>query len=261
MPAPSIAYDVVPGVHAVEHAHTNCYVIDTPDGVTLVDACFRSTWDAVQTCLAAIGRGPGDVAALVLTHGHFDHVGFARHVQATHRIPVWVHADDRRLAAHPYRYRPQRNRFTYPIGHPRALPVLATMVAAGALRVRGVTADHAFAHDDVLAVPGAPRVIHTPGHTGGQCALLLEAPRVLLSGDALVTLDPYTARTGPRLVAPAATADTSTAAASLERLTGLDVDHVLPGHGAVWTGGADAAVALALEHHHADGAPAGEDAR
>lgn len=243
-----IHLEVAPGVHAVEHADTNCYVIVGSDGVTVVDACFDSTWFAVQTCLSRLGLDTTDITGLILTHGHFDHVGFARRARADHQIPVWVHAADEFLAAHPYRYRAQQNRFGFSARHPRALPVLARMVAAGALTVRGVQADHLFADGDILPVPGAPRVIHTPGHTDGECAFLLTDRPVLLSGDALVTLDPYTARTGPRLVAPAATADVTQAACSLERLRGLDVNHVLPGHGRAWDGSADLAIDLVLRH-------------
>ena len=113
---------VADDVYVVEHAYTNCYVIVDDDAVTLVDACYPATWNTVRDGLASIGRSVSDVAALLLTHGHFDHVGFARSVQQRLGIPVWIHEDDRWLAAHPYRYRPQRNRVLYPLLHPRSLP-------------------------------------------------------------------------------------------------------------------------------------------
>ena len=53
-----------------------------------------------------------------------------------------------------------------------------------------------------LALPGAPQVLHTPGHTDGSCVLFLPERRALLTGDALVTLDPYTGRRGPRVDHP-----------------------------------------------------------
>ena len=242
---PVLRFDLAQGVHGVEHAHTNCYVVDEPDGVTLVDACFPSTGAAVVELLATLGRRPADIRALILTHGHFDHVGFARGLKVSLGTPIWVHGADRTLAAHPYRYRPERNRVVFTLGHGRSLPILGGMVLAGALGVRGVEADELFGDGDVLEVPGRPRVIHTPGHTAGQCALLLPDRGVLLSGDALVTLDPYTGRRGPRLVAPAATADSDLALASLGRLVDCGARIVLPGHGAAWRGGAEAAVVAA----------------
>src|SRR4051794_15245892 len=165
---PVLRFDLAPGVHGVEHAHTNCYVVDEPDGVTLVDACFPSTGAAVVELLATLGRRPADIRALILTHGHFDHVGFARVLKVSLGTPIWVHGADRTLAAHPYRYRPERNRVVFTLGHGRSLPILGGMVLAGALAVRGVEADELFGDGDVLEVPGRPRVIHTPGHTAGQ---------------------------------------------------------------------------------------------
>jgi glyoxylase-like metal-dependent hydrolase (beta-lactamase superfamily II) len=240
-----VRLDVAEGVHAITHAYTNCYLISDDDGVTLVDACFPSTWRAVTRILQRIGRSWTDVKALLLTHGHFDHVGFARRLATDLSVPVWVHAADRQLAANPYRYRPERNRAVYALFHPRSLPILATMVAAGALTVRGVEADHLFADREELPVPGQPCVIHTPGHTEGQCAFLIPGRSVLLSGDALVTLDPYTGRTGPGLVAPAATANSAQALSSLDQLVDLDAEIVLTGHGEPWSQGAFKAVALA----------------
>ncbi len=146
---------------AVEHADTDCYVIIDGDAVTLVDACYPSTWSTIRDGLGSLGRSVTDVAGLLLTHGHFDHVGFARGLRERFGVPVWIHEDDRWPAAHPYRYRPQRNRLLYPLLHPRSLPVLGRMVAAGALRVRGVEATNTF-RVGRLDLPGSPVVVRAP---------------------------------------------------------------------------------------------------
>ncbi|CAL9470149.1 putative metallo-hydrolase YflN [Nocardiopsis dassonvillei] len=237
---------VADGVHLVSHAHVNCYVVEDDDGVTLVDAGLPGMWSMVLEALERCGRAPGEVRALVLTHGHFDHVGFARRARREWGVPVLVHPRDARLAAHPYRYTPQRNRFLYPLTHPRSLPLLARMAAAGALGVRGVGATEPLEAGAALAVPGRPVPVHTPGHTDGHCALHLPERSVLLSGDSLVTLDPYTGGTGPQIVASAATKDTRRALASLDALEATGAVTVLPGHGEPWTKGAGAAVRHAV---------------
>jgi glyoxylase-like metal-dependent hydrolase (beta-lactamase superfamily II) len=245
---PASMRPVADDVYVVEHAFTNCYLVVDGDAVTLVDACFPATWATVRRGLAELGRDVADVAALLLTHGHFDHVGFARLLQRRFGIPVWVHEDDQWLAAHPYRYRPERNRVLYPLTHPRSLPVLARMVAAGALRVPGVEDTTTF-RSGRLGVPGSPVAVPTPGHTRGHTAFLLPDRSALLTGDALVTLDPYTGRTGPRMVAPAATADLEVNRRSLDRIGEIAVTTVLPGHGEPWGHGSASAVQLA---HRAD---------
>ena len=242
-----IVREVADGIVLMSHAHVNCYLVEGHDGVTLVDAGLPSMWTTLLGALRHRGWGPGDVKALVLTHGHFDHVGFARRAHREWGVPVLVHAADQQLAAHPYRYTPQRNRFLYPLTHPGSLPVLARMAAAGALGVKGLKAVTTLKPGRILPTPGNLTAVHTPGHTDGHCILYLPDRDTVLSGDALVTLDPYTGRKGPQIVASAATKDTRQALESLEAIAATRATTLLPGHGMPWTGGAQAAVERAIE--------------
>lgn len=241
-----ITANVSDGIHLVSHAHVNCYLVEDEEGLTLVDAGLPSMWPMLVRLLEERGRRPDEVKALVLTHGHFDHVGFAVRARQEWDVPVLVHPRDAYLAAHPYRYKPQRNRFAYPFTHPRSLPLLGRMAAAGALWVKGVSSTRPLRTDEPLPVPGRPVVAHTPGHTDGHCILNLPDRNTVLSGDALVTLDPYTGRRGPQIVASAATKDTGQALASLSAVAATGAATVLPGHGEPWTDGAEAAVRQAI---------------
>jgi glyoxylase-like metal-dependent hydrolase (beta-lactamase superfamily II) len=237
--------DVVPGVHLITHGHTNCYVVEGEGGITLVDAAFPATWAVVRRCLAEVGRSAADVRGLVITHGHFDHVGFARLLQRSYGVPVWAARADAHILEHPYRYRPDRPRLTYPLVHPRSWPVLGAMVGAGALRVPGLTPDHLVDGRTILDLPGRPELVPAPGHTDGELVVHLPDHDAVLTGDALVTLDPYTGRRGPRLVARAATNDPRAALDSLTAIAALEVTAVLPGHGEPWLQGSRSAVDLA----------------
>ncbi|MFC7401407.1 MBL fold metallo-hydrolase [Citricoccus sp. GCM10030269] len=243
-----LTQNVVPGVHQIEHAHVNCYLIEDDDGLTLVDAGLPGVWNELGRAIRAVGRRPDDLKALVLTHAHFDHVGVARRLVQRQGLPVYAHPDERTLAAHPYRYAHERPAAAYPLQHPRALPILGSMVMAGAVAVRGVETTEELSAETIVPVPGRPRVIPSPGHTFGHCALHLPDRDVVLTGDALVTLDPYTGQTGPRLVARAATADSQAAMQSLDALAGTQAGTVLTGHGQPWRAGIEDAVEAARQH-------------
>ncbi|PFG40945.1 glyoxylase-like metal-dependent hydrolase (beta-lactamase superfamily II) [Georgenia soli] len=238
--------DVGKGVHRLEHAYVNCYLIEDDDGrLTVVDAGLPAFWPLLGQALQELGRRPGDVAALVLTHAHFDHVGVARRLQERLGVPVWAHEKEQYLAAHPYHYAHENMRGIYPLRYPRAARILGAMTWAGALTVKGVSATRSLEDGATLDVPGRPRVILSPGHTYGHCALHLPDRDVLITGDALVTLDPYTAHTGPRIIAGAATADSAMALESLDLLAATGAGTVLPGHGEPWLEGIGSAVVAA----------------
>ena len=157
--------------------------------------------------------------AVVLTHAHFDHVGFAERARRELRVPVYVHENDVPLTRHPWRYDHERPR----------TPYLATQVQALPDRRRASCATARSGPPPIgevvplrrrrdAPVPGAPRVVPTPGHTLGHCALHLPDRDAVFAGDAIVTLDPYTGRTGPRLVARAATVDSERNLRTLDAL-------------------------------------------
>jgi glyoxylase-like metal-dependent hydrolase (beta-lactamase superfamily II) len=67
--------NVAPGVHRIEDAFTNWYLVEDDGRLTIVDTGVPTSWESFQ--LGKLGRSRSDVAAVVLTHGHFDHVVFA----------------------------------------------------------------------------------------------------------------------------------------------------------------------------------------
>jgi glyoxylase-like metal-dependent hydrolase (beta-lactamase superfamily II) len=233
--------NVAQGVHRIEDAYTNWYLVEDGDQLTIVDAGVPSSWDSLLDALPRIGRSVRDIAAVVLTHAHFDHVGFAERARRELGVPVYVHTNDVPLTRHPWRYDFERPRSLYFATQVQAMPIVASFVRTRAFFPPPVREVRRY-EDGTLPVPGSPRVVFSPGHTHGHCALHLPDRDVLIAGDAIVTLDPYTARRGPRLVARAATVDSERNLASLDALAATGARTVLTGHGEPWTGGVEAAV-------------------
>jgi glyoxylase-like metal-dependent hydrolase (beta-lactamase superfamily II) len=238
--------NVAEGIHRIEDAYTNWYIVEDDGGVTIVDAGVPTSWDSLQDALARLGRSRTDVKALVLTHAHFDHVGFAERARQELDVPVYVHENDAPLARHPMQYTHERPRSLYVLTQVQALPIVASLVRNRAFWPHGVRAVERYSNGS-LPVPGSPRVVYTPGHTLGHCALHFPDRDAVIAGDAFVMLDPYTAQKGPKIVARAATADSERALATLDALAETGARTLLTGHGGPWTGGAEDAVRLARE--------------
>jgi glyoxylase-like metal-dependent hydrolase (beta-lactamase superfamily II) len=238
--------NVVDGVHRIADSYTNWYLLEESGRLTVVDAGVPRSWQSLHDALRRLGRSASDIEAVVLTHAHFDHVGFAERARSELGVPVYVHENDVPLTSHPWRYDHERRRAPYLATQVRALPIVATFLRNRAFWPPPIKEVVRF-EDGVLPVPGSPRVVFTPGHTHGHCSLHLPDRDAVIAGDAIVTLDPYTARRGPRLVARAATVDSDRNLRELDALAATRARTVLVGHGEPWTGGVESAVALARE--------------
>jgi glyoxylase-like metal-dependent hydrolase (beta-lactamase superfamily II) len=239
--------DVAPGIHRVEDAYTNWYLVEDGGRLTIVDAGLPRSWASLHSALAELGRTTGDVEALVLTHAHADHVGFAERARTELGVPVWIHERESSLARHPLNYEKERSGLPYMVRHPSLLRVAGSFAVAGVARTKGVRELRAFAEEPELDVPGRPRPAFTPGHTHGHTALHFPDRDAVISGDALVTYNPYTGRRAPQIMPGASNVDSRLALASLQALADTEAAAVLPGHGEPWTGGVVAAVERARE--------------
>lgn len=233
--------EVAPGVYRFGSARVNWYLVEDGGDLTLVDAGLPGHWRQLLAGLGDLGYGLDDVGALVLTHGHPDHVGFAARLREEAGVPVMVHEADaatvRGEAAGTPVGEVVRN-----LWRPAVLGLLVELARGGGTSIPPVETVEPFEDGDVLDVAGTPRVIHVPGHSEGSSALYLPDREVLLCGDALATLDIQTGRTGGPQLMPMFNADGGEATASLDRLADLGPVTLLPGHGDPWRGEAAEAV-------------------
>ena len=177
-----LVMDIAPGIRRVgSDSIVNSYLIEEGGEVTIVDAGVPGLWGGLPAELAAMGRTLDDVRAIVLTHGHSDHIGYAERARRERGWPVSVHELDAALA---------RGEVKNPAkgGGPTKLgPILSFLwfgARKGALRQAHLGEVATFGDGATLDVPGSPRVILVPGHTPGSAALHLPARDAILVGDA-----------------------------------------------------------------------------
>jgi glyoxylase-like metal-dependent hydrolase (beta-lactamase superfamily II) len=233
---------LAPSLHRLGEEIVNCYLVEEAGEVTLIDAGVPAYYGALPAELAAMGRTIEDVRALVLTHGHDDHCGFAERLHGEHGVPVSICRLDATLARGEVR-NPSAGMGERRIGS--LLHYLLWLIRHGGMRTRPLTEAGTFDPGATLDVPGALRVIPMPGHTPGSVAFHGSAHDALFVGDALVTDAVINDRRGPQ-ISPFA-ADPDEALASLANIEHIGAHWLLPGHGSPWTGGVAAAVAAARD--------------
>ncbi len=233
---------IASGLHRIGSPLINSYLIVDGDGVTIVDAGLPRYWKLLQAELAALGKGLADVRGLILTHGDSDHIGFAARLHQETGLAPYIHEADLDRA----RLKVKKPNFGWgPVKIGPLADFLWYSARQGGLRIPPATELQTITDGTVgtvLDLPGAPRIINTPGHTPGSVAVHVPALDAVFVGDAMTTRNVLTGATGPK---PAPfTLEPGQALASLDRIEGIDATWVLPGHGPTWDGGVREAVRM-----------------
>jgi glyoxylase-like metal-dependent hydrolase (beta-lactamase superfamily II) len=223
-------------IHYYTNQIVNLVMISLPGGDwVLVDAGMpksgRKIIDAAEE-LFGTGKPP---LAIILTHGHFDHVGSIVDLVTEWNAPVYAHPME----------------FPFLIGA-QAYPEPDTSVEGGLLaKLSSLYPNEPVDIQDVLqalppdnTVPHLPdwQWVHVPGHTPGQVALFRKKDRLLISADAIITVKQdsmYRVLTQKKeLCGPPVylTTDWDAAYESVQRLAALNPYVLIPGHGTVMEG-------------------------
>lgn len=170
-------------------AFANCYFVGTPrvsSGATdatpwaLVDAALSV--GAARILEVAAERFGVDArpSAVVLTHGHFDHVGALEALLGIWDVPVYAHALELPFLT---------GRADYPPPDPAVgrglMARMSPMFPERGIDV-GQRATELPSNGDVPGMPGW-RWVHTPGHAPGHVSLFRASDRLLIAGDAVTT--------------------------------------------------------------------------
>jgi glyoxylase-like metal-dependent hydrolase (beta-lactamase superfamily II) len=203
--------EVLPGVHWVEGIRGgNVFLLEEPQSLTLVDAGLPGSHDRILRFIQSLGRESKDLKAVVITHGHIDHLGSAAALRRRTGAQVWAHAAEVTRDA-------------------EGNPLVTQWSNPGPLRrwlSPRLTADRLLEDGEVLPVLGGLQVLHTPGHTPGSICLLLERHQALFTGDMLLSNGQRLSRS---FFFPGANPQDYWQ--SLRRLAALEFQAVLTGHG------------------------------
>jgi glyoxylase-like metal-dependent hydrolase (beta-lactamase superfamily II) len=238
---------VADGVTRVDGSRTNFYLVEDGDAVCVVDTGYPGDFNLLMAAVEGTGHSPADISAVLLTHGHVDHIGSAERLRTEYAAPVHVHNEE---ANHVKGRADEVISMSYMISRlwwPKMVSFLLNAIRAGATQVQRVREVVMFGEAPAgLDLPGKPVPIFTPGHTSGHCAFHLADRGVVMTGDGLITQDSLTQAKGPRLLHEAFNHDQESAIRSLERFRNLSADTLLPGHGDPFRGSPADAVDQAL---------------
>jgi glyoxylase-like metal-dependent hydrolase (beta-lactamase superfamily II) len=225
---------VSPDLGCLRIVMVNVYLYGVPDagdrGWVLIDAGLPGSAQRIIEAAAERYGENARPAAIVLTHGHPDHVGTLRTLTDRWDAPVYAHEQEL-----PY----LTGRRSYPPPDPAAgggaMSLLSPLFPRGPFNFE----DRVRALPDDGSVPGMQgwRWIHTPGHSSGHVSLFREADRTLIAGDAFVTTKAESAMAvitwQPMVHRPPAyfTPDWASARVSVQRLAALEPELAATGHG------------------------------
>ena len=178
---------------------TNCYILT--DDVTGATAVIDPGFEEQELTDAVFAAGTENVKAILLTHGHFDHIMGVNKLKSLTNAKIYIYSDDTQFTTD---------------------DSLNLSFMAAPLRVEAFTADVTLNDGDVIELGSLRiRVLHTPGHTIGSCCYLVED--AIFTGDTLMKCScgrtDFPTGSYPQMLD------------SLKKIENLEGDyHVYPGH-------------------------------
>jgi glyoxylase-like metal-dependent hydrolase (beta-lactamase superfamily II) len=207
-----VCLEIIEGIFRADKAsgniaHSNVYVVVNDKGLVVIDTGTPGNAKKIVEYIQEIGHQPQEVTISVLTHSHLDHTGSLKELKDLTGAKVAASEEDADYISRKKPYPKPKNLLM------RAAPLL--------LKAQPVEVDLVLKDGDRL---GNLVVAHTPGHTPGSIMLYDAERKALFSGDSL-RLEHGKVSGGQY------SWDAAKERLSIEKVSGLDFDVLLPGHG------------------------------
>lgn len=228
---------VAPGVWRVKDIFVNVYLVHEPqeNKWVLIDAGLKTTGSKIEKLAEQLFWPDTAPAAIILTHGHFDHVGSLRELADKWDVPIYAHELEKPYLTGQSSYPPPD-----PLVGGGMMSYMSFLYPKGPIDVS----------DRLIILPrdgGIPvlkgwRYYHTPGHAPGHISLFRESDRLLIAGDAFVTTkneSAICAITQPKIMSGPPkyfTYNWQSAERSVKLLASLEPEIVATGHGQPMSG-------------------------
>lgn len=207
---------ILPGMYTLTGLPVGrVYLIEDPDGLTLIDASVPPAAGSILSQIRALGRSPRDVKRILITHAHPDHVGDLPRLQRETGAQIVASAIEQPV-----------------IEGRQEVPRRPVEKLRGPIKIRlphtvfpGTPVDLALQGGETLPVLGGLQALLTPGHAPGHLTFWQPAKRIAICGDVLFN--------APRLSLPPdfLTFDIDEDRRSVRKLVDLEPAVVCFGHG------------------------------
>jgi glyoxylase-like metal-dependent hydrolase (beta-lactamase superfamily II) len=227
---------IADGVFRIAPGRSNCYLLAGND-LTLIDTGMPGEAEIIKAAINALGLKPENVGHILITHGHLDHTGSLAELKKISGAQVIAGANDAAYV--------QGSRKTWTMGREgfggKIFKTVLFFMETFVFNYQPALVDMPCQGGETIDCFGGVQVIASPGHSPGSLSFYHKEKKLLFVGDALSGAE------GFHLPQRFGCSSYQDALRSVKRLSELDFDTCLPGHGAPVLSNAQKQMAFLLE--------------